>query len=124
MKWISASIFSLVGGILIGVGADLGLLALEDPCGIGAAAHAIVLAVPLGNVMGIGGHRKFLLKSLTKADIPASILGFLLSALAAYAGLYAMDAFGAMPGLLIALTGASACSVLGYAVGLKIVART
>jgi hypothetical protein len=102
----------------------LGLLALEDLCGIGAAAYAIVLAVPLGNVMGIGAHRKFLVKSLTKADIPASILGFLLSALAAYAGLSAMDAFGGFTGLFIALAGASACSLLGYAVGLKIVPRS
>jgi hypothetical protein len=122
MNWIKTGIFSLIGGAVIGFAVDLAFLTTGD-CGIGALAGAIVFAVPVGNILGITVYRKFFLKSFTKADIASGILGLILAAIAALAGLYAMDVIGSMPGLFVAILGPCLGSMLGYTLGLRIARR-
>ena len=122
MNWIKTGIFSLIGGLVIGFVADFALLTTGD-CGIGAAAKAIGIGVPVGNVVGIGVYRKFFLNSFAKADIAGGIFALILSVLATFAGLHAMDIMGGMPGFFVALLGSCLGSLLGYALGLRIVGR-
>lgn len=120
MNWIKTGISSLFGGFAIGIAVDLVLLTIGD-CGIGAVAAGIVCGVPVGNVFGIGVYRKFGSDSISsKADILGGILALILSGISAFAGLYAMDVIGSVPGLLVALSGSCLASLLGYAAGLRI----
>lgn len=119
MKWVSASILSLITGIAIGIGADVALLATSQDA-IGAAAIATVLALPAGNTLGIVAYRILFVRALGRADILSSFLGFVLAVLASFVGLLCMDVFGAVAGLGMALVGSCASSLLGYAFGLSI----
>jgi len=122
MNWKKAGVYSFVGGFALGFVVDVVLLATGD-CGIGAVAKGIFFGIPIGNVVGIGVYRKLALKSLTMSDIGGAIAGLILSACAVLGGLYVMDAIDAMPGLLVGLFGSCLCSLLGYAVGLRILTR-
>ncbi len=122
MNWIKTGIFSLIGGFVIGFVVDFALLTIGD-CGIGAAAKGIFFGIPIGNVMGIGLYRKLSLNSFAKADIAGGILALILSALATFAGLHAMDVIGGMPGFFLVVLGSCLGSLVGYALGLRIVGQ-
>jgi hypothetical protein len=117
MNWRKAAISALIGGFVIALASDMVLLATGD-CGIGAAAKAIALGTPIGNVLGIGVYGKFSLSSIAKAGIAGRVLAVIFAALAAIAGLYAMDVLG-IPGLLVALLAPCLGSLSGYGVGLR-----
>ena len=116
MAWIKVAIFALIGGLLTGGIVDAALLEAGD-CAIGAAAKAMVFGVPVGNVLGIVVYRKYFLHSLIA--LLACFLAAVCSALTLLAGLFAMDAFGSVPGLILALTGSCVASLFGYWLGCK-----
>jgi hypothetical protein len=119
MNWIKTGIFSFLSGCVMGFVVDL-VFSMTGDCGMGAAAKGIGIGVPVGNVVGVGLYRKFILHSFAWADMAGGTLALIFSAFAAIGGLYAMGVFGSLPGLCVALLGSCLCSLLGYIVGLKI----
>jgi hypothetical protein len=119
-NWINTGSFSLIGGFLVGFAVAM-VLSTTGDCAIGAVANGIFVGIPVGNVVGIGVYRKFVLNSLAKADIAGGILALILSGLAIVGGIYTMDVKGAIPGLVVGLLGSCLGSLLGYALGLRIV---
>ena len=120
--WIKTGIFSIVGGVALGFVIDFALSATGDYDAIGAAANAIFIGFPIGNILGAGLYRSISLKPSLKANFLGGFLGLILSSLGALSGLYAMNLLGGYIGLAITIFLSAFGSVCGYAVSSKILA--
>ena len=121
-NWIRAGFFAIIGGLVIGILTQGIFAAVGDYCGIGAAAWAILFGVPIGSVTGVAVYRNHFLKPFRKSDVVCVVLALLLSGLGGLVSIYAMDRPGPI-GLVVVLFGPCLGSLLGYAIGLRVMRR-
>lgn len=94
-------------------------------CSAGGAAGGILFGFPIGSVIGILIYKAFS-HQLRKIDVLGVLLGLVLSAAGAFAGLYMMGfirGFRGLVGLAIPLVLSSVFALLGYKIAVGIAVR-